>query len=261
MKKKLVTGALLCAFGAVAITGGTLAYFTDTDTETNTFTVGSVEIEIVESQYHRDLDKVSAEQIKEDSKGSTNEYSKGYQLEYMKTATNRIVPGEWVRKAPYILNTGYNDAYVRVNLTLPKELDDHMEIMEYTTAQEKGAISEVTSKIDGADITYTWYYLNPLEPGELSYYAPFWQFRIAPEATNEDLSKFSDAVLNQLVVTAEAIQADGLLEADDADVDGDGDIDVYDAFALYDAQMDESDDSTEGDVDPEGDITNENIPS
>ena len=48
MKKKLVTGALLCAFGAVAVTGGTLAYFSDTDAEKNTFTVGNVQIDLVE---------------------------------------------------------------------------------------------------------------------------------------------------------------------------------------------------------------------
>ena len=31
----------------------TVAYFTDTDAKTNTFTVGNVKIELLESQYHR----------------------------------------------------------------------------------------------------------------------------------------------------------------------------------------------------------------
>ena len=44
MKKKLVTGALIAAFGAVAITGGTLAYFTDTDAKTNTFRIILVQL-------------------------------------------------------------------------------------------------------------------------------------------------------------------------------------------------------------------------
>ena len=44
MKKKLVTGALLLAFGATAVTGGTLAYFTDADADRNVMTVGNVYI-------------------------------------------------------------------------------------------------------------------------------------------------------------------------------------------------------------------------
>lgn len=52
MKKKLVTGALIAAFGAVAITGGTLAYFTDTtESEVNEFTVGNVNIDLTEPNW------------------------------------------------------------------------------------------------------------------------------------------------------------------------------------------------------------------
>lgn len=38
---------------AALIAGGTIAYFTDSDSETNTFTVGNVDIELYESQLHR----------------------------------------------------------------------------------------------------------------------------------------------------------------------------------------------------------------
>ena len=49
MKKKLTTTALLLAFGAVAITGGTLAYFTDkTEDAVNTFVMGNVKIKLIE---------------------------------------------------------------------------------------------------------------------------------------------------------------------------------------------------------------------
>lgn len=50
MKKKLVTGALLLAFGAVAVTGGTLAYFTDEDSQKNVMTTGKVDIAQYETQ-------------------------------------------------------------------------------------------------------------------------------------------------------------------------------------------------------------------
>ena len=51
MKKKILAIVLCVAMLAIAIAGGTLAYFTDTDAETNTFTMGKVEIELDEPHY------------------------------------------------------------------------------------------------------------------------------------------------------------------------------------------------------------------
>ncbi len=48
MKKKIVTLCLVIALAATAVIGGTLAYFTDTDEATNTFTSGKVDITLVE---------------------------------------------------------------------------------------------------------------------------------------------------------------------------------------------------------------------
>lgn len=53
MKKKITAIFLCVALVAVAITGASLAYFTDTKSATNTFTVGNVQIQLLESQYHR----------------------------------------------------------------------------------------------------------------------------------------------------------------------------------------------------------------
>ena len=50
MKKKILTLCLVVALAATAIVGGTLAYFTDTDKEVNTFTVGGVKIDLIEQQ-------------------------------------------------------------------------------------------------------------------------------------------------------------------------------------------------------------------
>ena len=52
-KKKIVTTALSAVMVIGATVGGTLAFLTDSDEETNTFTVGDVEIDLIESQYHR----------------------------------------------------------------------------------------------------------------------------------------------------------------------------------------------------------------
>ena len=50
MKKKIVALCLCVALAVVAIGGATLAYFTDTDNETNTFTVGNVKIDLIEQE-------------------------------------------------------------------------------------------------------------------------------------------------------------------------------------------------------------------
>lgn len=52
-KKKIVSLCLAAVLVVMAIAGATVAYFTDTDAKTNTFTVGNVKIELLESQYHR----------------------------------------------------------------------------------------------------------------------------------------------------------------------------------------------------------------
>ena len=51
MKKKITAICLCVALVAIAVVGASLAYFTDTKTATNTFTLGNVKIELLESQY------------------------------------------------------------------------------------------------------------------------------------------------------------------------------------------------------------------
>ena len=54
MKKKLIAIFLCVALVAIAVVGASLAYFTDTDEAKNTFTVGNVKIDLIESRYHRE---------------------------------------------------------------------------------------------------------------------------------------------------------------------------------------------------------------
>ena len=86
MKKKIIYLCMVVALGATAVIGGTLAYFTDTDTETNIFTVGDVNIELAE-------DKWVAEE------------------------KDNVYPGEPLAKDPVITNTGANPCFVRVQVT------------------------------------------------------------------------------------------------------------------------------------------------
>lgn len=159
-KKTILVAAIAVMLVAALVVGGTLAYFTDTDTEPNTFTVGNVKIDLLESQYHR----VNAGINNDKAKGQTEPLSGGYlwaanvnmqgttentpnyvtsgetwgddyfsdaQIEadaatykngYFAEHSQKMVPGSNVRKCPYVKNTGDNDAYVRVRVLIPVSL-------------------------------------------------------------------------------------------------------------------------------------------
>lgn len=90
MKKKILTMCLVAALAATAIVGGTLAYFTDTDTKTNTFTMGDVDIR---------LDEFFPE--------------------------DELIPGEnnALQKEVTVANVGSEDAYMWIELWIPEKLD------------------------------------------------------------------------------------------------------------------------------------------
>ena len=103
MKKKLIAISLVVAMLAVAIVGGSLAYFTDTKSATNTFTVGNVKIDLIEQQ-----------------KGANG-------LEAF-VPDKTLVPGtsdkNAVSKIVTVKNTGANDAWVWVDMLIPSYLLD-----------------------------------------------------------------------------------------------------------------------------------------
>lgn len=92
MKKKILALCLVVVLAVTAVTGATLAYFTDTDNETNTFTVGNVSIDLVE------------------------DYTDGSEL----------MPGveNAVKKEAKIVNDGANNVYVWAEILIPASLDD-----------------------------------------------------------------------------------------------------------------------------------------
>lgn len=58
MKKKITAIFLCVALVAIAIVGASLAYFTDTDEKTNTFTVGNVDIVLTEPEWDENQAKL-----------------------------------------------------------------------------------------------------------------------------------------------------------------------------------------------------------
>lgn len=116
MKKKLTAIALVVALLAVAVIGGTLAYFTDTDSAKNTFTVGNVKIDLIE-QEKAEQGLVNFEQDKLLVPGMSND-------------------GNAVSKIVTVKNTGRNDAWVWVDLKIPAYLVSS----EYPTNESKNAL-------------------------------------------------------------------------------------------------------------------------
>lgn len=158
MKKKITALCLCVALLAVAVVGASLAYFTDTKSATNTFTVGNVKIQLLESQYHRvNAGRGNATGATEplmggylwaadvDMQGTPantpnyvtshvtwdGQYFSDAQIEadaatykngYFAEHSQNMVPGANVRKNPYVKNTGALDAYIRVRVLVPVSL-------------------------------------------------------------------------------------------------------------------------------------------
>lgn len=178
-KKKIVSLCLAAVLVVMAIAGATVAYFTDTDAKTNTFTVGNVKIELLESQYHRvNAGKGNATGEKEplmggylwaadvDMQGTpentpnyvtsgevwNGQYFSDAQIEADAAAYKdgyfaehkNMVPGANVRKNPYVKNTGTNDAYIRIRTLIPVSLFDVIDngpSYWTTTAMNEGQVT------------------------------------------------------------------------------------------------------------------------
>lgn len=115
-KKKIVSLCLAAVLVVMAIAGATVAYFTDTDNKTNTFTVGNVKIDLVEQQ-KGDNGLEAFDQNKVLVPGKSND-------------------GNAVSKIATVKNTGKNDAWVWAELKIPKYLVSS----EYPTNESKNAL-------------------------------------------------------------------------------------------------------------------------
>lgn len=136
MKKSNKIIALCLSFVLLfAAVGGTIAWLTDKDSKDNVFTIGSVDVDIIESQIHRQnpesgplhTDDVDLTESQESNKYATSDYVKdeailkdaeNYATYLAQNGTN-MVPGRIVKKMAYVKNTGKNDAYVRIRILVP----------------------------------------------------------------------------------------------------------------------------------------------
>lgn len=172
MKKKILAVSLCVVMLAIAIVGGTLAYFTDTKTATNTFTVGNVKIELTEPGWE----------------GSG------------KTDAPEVYPGEPLKKDPTVKNTGSNPCFVRIKVTGLDCLGTGDMMIKYRTDYVNDKLGEGWKlHTDGY-----FYYTGVLAVGAETD-ALFDQIVIPTGLTNDTAENPS----HDVIVTAEAVQAQG----------------------------------------------------
>ncbi|MBR4289256.1 MAG: SipW-dependent-type signal peptide-containing protein [Oscillospiraceae bacterium] len=110
MKKKILAIVLCVAMLAIAIVGGTMAYFTDTHAQTNTFVAGNVGISLDEAKIKLDNDPESNTFGDLIADGTTRTTA---------TQEYHLFPGMTVTKDPTItVDDGSEDAYVAAIITV-----------------------------------------------------------------------------------------------------------------------------------------------
>ncbi len=275
MKKKLTAIFLCVALVAIAIVGASLAYFTDTKSATNTFTVGNVKIDLIESRYHRQGSGSSGDTsipaptqtasgmkyISDGGKIFTDEEIKADAANYSAYIGERgknMVPGKNIAKSPYVINTGSNDAYIRIRVMIPSDANrdywqarsggviesqfcttaitsgefmhnDRRNDYPFIDSTGRGYVDENGVKYD----IYTFIRNEPLKPGEMTEWNVWNYIGIADEATSANIQKAinkgailvsGDGTMTvNVLVQADAIQAEGFADAKAA-------------FAAFDAQ-------------------------
>ena len=261
MKKKLTAIFLCVALAAIAVVGASLAYFTDTKSATNTFTVGNVKIDLIESRFHRQGNDNSGDTSIPDPTGTAsgmkylNDGAKAFTdeeikadaanySEYIGERGKNMVPGRNVVKCPYVVNTGANDAYIRIRVMIPSAANN-----DFVAVKDGGVITNQwcgTSLLCGefqhglkgenwpvvvkAGVTkdgvtydeYTFTRTEPLKAGAMTEWNVWNYIGIDKTATSADIQKAIDAgaitatdgtmTLNVLV-EADAIQAEGFADA------------------------------------------------
>lgn len=247
MTKKRFVAILLCVtLVALAAIGATFAYLTSTDSVTNTFTVGNVKIDLIESRLHREnagipngetSDSELWSNVNKEGTGNTSKYKAGdtfytdAQIEAdaaeYKCENVKLLPGESYHKMPYVKNIGTEDAYIRIRVMIPADLDTAilnssmytstaMNNKEFTMAYDNsGAVEREGVKYN----VYTFTRIDPLAAGEMTYWNVWGTIHMDSDTTGEELAEFfgeGKAYANgvfPVLVEADGIQADGFADA------------------------------------------------
>lgn len=247
MTKKRFVAILLCmTLVALAAIGATFAYLTDSKTVKNTFTVGNVKIDLIESSLHREnagvangatSDSELWSNVNKEGTGNTSKYKAGdtfytdAQIEANAAAYKcenvKLLPGESYHKMPYVKNTGSEDAYIRIRVMIPADLDTAilnssmytstaLNNKEFTMAYDNSGTVECNSVKYNV---YTFTRIDPLAAGAMTYWNVWGTIHMDPDTTGEELAEFfgegkpyANGVF-PVLVEADGIQSDGFADA------------------------------------------------
>lgn len=125
-KKTILVAAIAVMLVAALVVGGTLAYFTDKDNATNTFTVGNVKIDLIEKQ--RKLDENGNKTTELDAfQQNQHLYPIVGSAQDDKDTLGMPIAKNYVDKMVTIENTGSEKAYIRAYFAIPSALDNGYE--------------------------------------------------------------------------------------------------------------------------------------
>jgi len=151
MKKKILALCLVVCLLAVAVIGGTLAYFTDTDEATNVLVAG--DLEIVQNEKDRegnDFENQEMWPIVNDGKDE-NGYHTG---------------NNYVDKIVTVTNEGSEDAYVRTFIAFPAELDDgdpSFDASKNALHWNGASANDTFGAAQTGDVANAWYWTDGFE--------------------------------------------------------------------------------------------------
>ena len=273
MKKKIVAICLCLALAAVAVVGASLAYFTDTKSATNTFTVGNVKINLIESTYHRTGSDNAGDTSVPDptAKAAGMEFvTDGWTVftddeikadaakysDYIGERGENMVPGRNVVKCPYVINEGANDAYVRIRVMVPSAANNDFVAVKdggvitnqwCTTSIKNGefidgkgggwnnapAIDKASVTKDG--VTYDVYTFTRIQPLKAGAMTEWnvWNY-IGIDKTATSADIQKAIDAGAITATGDTMKLNVLVEADA--IQAEGFADATAAFAAFDAQ-------------------------
>lgn len=211
-KKSILMAAIAVMLVAVLVVGGTLAYFTDTKSADNTFTVGDVKIKLDESN----VNDPNGDRV------TSNEYTD-------------VFPGIQYKKDPVVTNTGKNDAYVRAVVTIENGMNWMGLYNEnvWTAPQEEAFMKLICDKLGAGwsieniayvtnaergstDFVATLKYTGVLKSGDATS-AMFENVMLPTNATANDITtRVAQNGVFHIDVVAQAIQTNGFGTWEDA---------------------------------------------
>lgn len=209
MKNKTKTILCTLAVAGVIGTSGILAYLTDNDSATNKFTVGKVDIDLVEDTWDNATDTDGDE---------------------VPDFAEEITANQTIEKDPKIQNIGKNDAYVYLEVKVPVAevktvADDGTPLnngdataTELFTFEVNEGWTQLSRTEGTGEVTYVYYYNEVVAPnGETG--TLFDEVKFA----NVIEGQVDDTVIQEIDIKAYAIQSDNLA----------GDETVAEAYEIY----------------------------